>query len=36
MEMQLKKFEEKRRSKIEADLQVNTALIDKNKKIKMG
>ncbi|CDW74028.1 UNKNOWN [Stylonychia lemnae] len=36
MEMQLKKFEEKRRAKIESELQTNTAMIDKNKKIKMG
>lgn len=36
MEMQLKRFEDKRRAKIEAELQTNTAMIDKDRKIKVG
>lgn len=36
MENQLKRFEDKRRAKIEADLKTNTALIDKDQKIKVG
>eukprot|EP00347_Sterkiella_histriomuscorum_P008118 403346307 len=36
METQLKRFEDKRRAKIESDLQTNTAMIDKNQKIRMG
>ena len=34
--MQLKRFEDKRRAKIEAELQTNTAMIDKDRKIKVG
>lgn len=30
MEMQLKRFEDKRRAKIEAELQTNAAMVDKN------
>jgi len=36
MEMQMKRFEDKRRAKVEAELQTNTALLDKNAKIIMG
>lgn len=36
MDNQLKKFEEKRRAKLEADLLTNAALLDKNANIKMG
>jgi len=32
----LKRFEEKRRAKYEADLKTDTALVDKNQKIKVG
>ena len=36
MEQQLKRFEDKRRAKIEAELHTNAAMVDKNQKIKMG
>lgn len=36
MDAQIKKFEEKRRAKVESDLQTNAAMVDKNQKIKMG
>jgi hypothetical protein len=36
MDSQLKKFEEKRRAKIESDLLTNAALQDKDVKIKRG
>ena len=36
MDSQIKKFEEKRRAKIEADLRTNAALQDKDQKIKKG
>lgn len=36
MDLQIKKFEENRRAKVEAELQTNAALVDKNQKIKMG
>jgi|LauGreDrversion4_2_1035121.scaffolds.fasta_scaffold129598_1 hypothetical protein len=36
MDSQIKKFEEKRRAKVEADLRTNAALQDKDQKIKKG
>ncbi len=36
MDSQIRKFEEKRRAKIEAELKTNAALQDKDKKIKKG
>ena len=36
METQMRRLEEKRRAKIEAELQTNTALLDKDSKIKTG
>lgn len=36
MEMQLKRFQDKRIQKYQEDLQTDTALVDKNQKIKVG